>query len=651
MAANGAGHDEWEEPGLLTRFVGSSVDDPLLPAVWLTRSGVEKVWGYSYDDEPGGTMKVVCNVLAIGSVLSVCAGAVFAQVTPVGPEFQVNTYTTNYQGLPKVCRAQEGNFTVVWRSEGQDGSLSGIFGQRYDSAGGALGNEFQINTFTANAQARPVLACNSTGDFVVAWRSSGQDGDGDGIFAQRYASGGAALGTEFQVNAYTTGSQDHPGVSADADGNFVVVWTSPGQDGDGSGVFAQRYDSNGAALGTEFQVNTFTTGSQTTALGSPVSSDSNFNFVVAWRSDGQDGDLRGVFAQRYDSNGVAQGTEFQVNSYTTGSQDSPAVTRAAGGDFVVAWRSSGQDGSGYGIFGQRYSSAGAAAGTEFQVNTYTTGGQAFPAVATNVAGDFVVAWASDGQDGDSSGVFAQRFDRTATPVGTEFQVNTYTTGFQSLESVSSDAMGNFVVTWISPHDGDGFGVFAQRFAAPCPPLPRTDCLSGGTLRSTLVMKESPYDYARKLTWKWARGAQTDLADFGDPLTATSYALCVYDQVGGVASVATSFEVSPDSLGSLCAAPPCWTSKGDRGFRYKDSTGGAQGIKVAVLKPGADGKAKIVVRGGGAALPLPVPTATEFLNQDTAVTVQLVNGVGKCWTANFVQPALKNDPQKFRDKQG
>jgi len=598
-------------------------------------------------------MKVVRKVLAIGSVLSACAGAAFAQVTPVGPEFQVNTYFTGYQGLPKVCRAQEGNFTIVWRSDNQDGSGSGIFGQRYSNAGGTLGTEFQINTYTTNSQALPTLACSPAGDFVVAWRSAGQDGDGFGVFGRRYASSGTALGTEFQVNSFTTGSQDNPAVSMDASGNFVVVWTSAGQDGDNNGVFAQRYDSNGAPLGTEFQVNTFTTGNQNTALGSPVSSDSSFNFVVSWSSDGQDGDLTGAFAQRYDSTGVAQGTEFRVNSYTTGRQDSPAVARAPGGDFVVAWRSSGQDGSGYGIFGQRYTSAGAAAGTEFQVNAYTTGAQGFPAVATNGPGDFVVAWASDGQDGDSSGVFAQRFDRTATPLGTEFQVNTTTVGFQSLESVGSDAMGNFVVSWISGsnQDGDSFGVFAQRFAVPlCPPLPRTDCRSGSTLQSVLRMKEGN-PYLRKLVWTWRHGAQTNLADFGEPLTTTSYALCVYDEIGGVASPPVSFEVSPDSTASLCAVPPCWKDKGDQGFKYRDSVGGSQGVRTVVLKPGEDGKAKVVMKAGGDQLQLPTPTATKLLNQDPAVTVQLVNSQGKCWTANFTAPALKNETQKFRDKQG
>jgi hypothetical protein len=39
-------------------------------------------------------------------------------------------------------------------------------------------------------------------------------------------------GGEFQVNTYTTGSQSDPAVAAAADGAFVVVWESWGQEYD-----------------------------------------------------------------------------------------------------------------------------------------------------------------------------------------------------------------------------------------------------------------------------------------------------------------------------------------------------------------------------------------------------------------------------------
>jgi hypothetical protein len=85
------------------------------------------------------------------------------------------------------------------------------------------------------------VAADSAGDFVVVWASYLQDGSGFGAFGQRYASTGAALGPEFRVNTYTTASQNGPIVAADPAGDFVVVWSSVGQDGSVVGVYGQRY--------------------------------------------------------------------------------------------------------------------------------------------------------------------------------------------------------------------------------------------------------------------------------------------------------------------------------------------------------------------------------------------------------------------------
>src|SRR5215470_19058155 len=88
------------------------------------------------------------------------------------------------------------------------------------------GTEFQVNTYTSKNQEDPAVCRAADGSFVVVWESDAdQDGESYGIFAQRYASNGAELGTEFQVNTYTTNSQEDPRVCCSADGNFVVVWT------------------------------------------------------------------------------------------------------------------------------------------------------------------------------------------------------------------------------------------------------------------------------------------------------------------------------------------------------------------------------------------------------------------------------------------
>ncbi len=85
--------------------------------------------------------------------------------------------------------------------------------------------------------------------------------------------------------------------------------------------------------------------------------DADGDFVVTWVSDGQDGSGWGIYAQRYNAAGVAEGAEFLVNTVTSSNQSSPAIAMDADGGFVVTWQSFVQDGSGYGIYAQRYNNA------------------------------------------------------------------------------------------------------------------------------------------------------------------------------------------------------------------------------------------------------------------------------------------------------
>ena len=398
--------------------------------------------------------------------LLLAARAAWPQGDPLGPEFRVNTYTTGYQAFPVVAADASGAFVVVWASDGQDGSGFGVFGQRYDAGGAPLGSEFRVNTYTTNGQRVPAVAAGPTGTFVVVWRSDDQDGSSYGVFGQRFAGSGVSLGPEFRVNTYTTENQGIPAVATDPAGNFVVVWHSRTQDGSGFGVFGQRYASSGAPTGPEFRINTYTMVDQ---AGPAVVADPSGNFMVVWRSFTQDGSADGVFGQRYSSSGAPLGSEFRVNTYTTGEQVYPAVSSDTSGDFVVAWMDNGQDGSNYGVFGQRYDGAGAPIGPEFRINTYTTDHQMFPAVAADPAGDFVVVWRSFTQDGSASGVFGQRYSAAGGSLGPEFRVNTHTTNNQIFPTVASDTAGNFVVVWHSQsQDGSEYGIFGQRFSQIVP---------------------------------------------------------------------------------------------------------------------------------------------------------------------------------------
>ena len=80
------------------------------------------------------------------------------------------------------------------------------------------------------SQDDPTVACDADGDFVVAWSSEEQDGYDDGVFGQRYDSAGMKLGSEFQINTYTPEAQENAASTVAGSGDFVIVWTSYDQD-------------------------------------------------------------------------------------------------------------------------------------------------------------------------------------------------------------------------------------------------------------------------------------------------------------------------------------------------------------------------------------------------------------------------------------
>lgn len=406
-------------------------------------------------------MRLFLSVILVGTALlflSLPAGAVCS-----GDEFQVNTYTTLYQWYSAIAMDADGDFVVVWTSYGQDGDGDGIFAQRFNSACTPVGSEFQVNTVATDDQRLPGVAMNANGDFVIVWTTWDFANLTSDVYARRYDASGTPQGTEFRVNTFTLGLQYSPAVAVDADGNFVVVWNSD-QDGGWYGIFAQRYDASGTPQGDEFQVNTYTFEVQ---VEPAVAMGADGRFVVVWQSFGQDGYGYGIFGQRYAADGLPQGGEFQVNTYPANDQDSPAVAMGADGRFVVAWQSYGQDGSEYGVFAQRFAADGLPQGGEFRVNTFKAGNQGYPpAIAIDAAGDFVVAWSSQGQDGDGYGVFARRFHADGTPQGSEFQVNTYTTESQTAGCVAMNPVGELVAVWGSwGQDGSYAGVFGRGFPA------------------------------------------------------------------------------------------------------------------------------------------------------------------------------------------
>jgi len=195
-----------------------------------------------------------------GSLWSVHARRFDVHGNKLGGEIRVNTYTHMRQHVPDVAIDQDGGFAITWHSQWQDGDMgdpggaygvNGIYAKRYDASGDELptpdpsgngmGNEFQVNTYTSGDQSYPQMGMDANGNFVITWRSYDQDGDGWGVYAQRFDAGGNRIGGEFQVNTYTTGHQNGASVAIDPRGGFIVTWNSYGQDGSDYGIYARKF--------------------------------------------------------------------------------------------------------------------------------------------------------------------------------------------------------------------------------------------------------------------------------------------------------------------------------------------------------------------------------------------------------------------------
>ena len=354
--------------------------------------------------ETNGDFVVVWNSPQDGAGLGVFGRRFTSAGAQVGAEFQVNVHVTGDQWAPDVAADGDGDFVVVWHSgASHDGSYYGVFARRYASSGAAIGGEFQVHSYTLGIQSYPSVAMGSGGRFVVVWQSYNIDGSFFSIQFQRFDVNGSPVSNELRANSTTLGNQILPAVAMNDEATFVAAWESSGQDGDGYGIFATSLTTNGTTLTGEKLINTFFTSLD--QRNAAIGINPNGSFVVAWDSEGSvDGSDDAVLFRRFTSNGIDYGGGL-VNQTTFGEQKDPSLALASPGVPIIAWTEE-DDGNDTGIFARRFTSGGSTLGPDLQINAFTTGTQASSAIAASGSG-FVVVWESP-RDGSATGIFARR---------------------------------------------------------------------------------------------------------------------------------------------------------------------------------------------------------------------------------------------------
>ena len=573
--------------------------------------------------------------LALVGILAAALPALAADtVIRRGGEFVVNSQTYGNQRRVDVASSAAGEFVVVWQT--YPNYVFDIHAQRYDAAGARKGGEIPI-TADSFPQDHPSVGVAADGSFVVVWEDY-EETTYYHIAARRFGSAGAPVGSEFTINT-TPGTYYNTAVATAPAGDFIVAWASYSDpdDGDDAAVRSRLFDANGMALANDFLVNTYTTGFQDSAQ---LTRAADGSFVVVW----QDATRDSIVARRYDNAGAPLGGEILVNTTPACCGVEARVAGAPDGRFVVVWRSGGSF-STFDIAGRRFDSAGNPIGGEFIVNSVTTGAQFRSDVTIAPDGSFVVAWMSDGPT--QTDVFARRFDASGAPLGGDFQVNRDHEGdanYSSSLAVAGADDGTFVVAWRSDYEyGSGSDIVAQRFfngTVGCTAAPRLDCRKQTSPAGIFQLRNSGLDSADKLVWRWPRGEETDLDEFGDPLTNDAVALCIYDGSAAPQPIATL--VSP-AQGPCRKGVLCWTQLSGPVLRYYDGAALNDGLQQIYLRAGGAGRARILLRGKGEKLTLPTPPLT------TPVTVQLQTSEGTCFTATYQSNVSVNGAGEFKGR--
>ncbi|MCY2996049.1 MAG: Ig-like domain-containing protein, partial [Planctomycetota bacterium] len=235
-----------------------------------------------------------------------------------------DTYVTSAWGnsnwvQPNVDMNATGDFAFVWHSMLEPGTGADVhyaWAAIFDAQGHAKAGPFPV---TPGGGFTPAVAMAADGSVVFVFE--GSDADGSGVFVRRFDPHGNVLGQSMRVSS---GSASLPGIDMAADGSFVVVWTN-------GSTYCRRYNVLGQPLGPEQLA--------FASQGGVVAMAADGRFVVV--TPRFDGDGTGIFAQRFASDGALVGDAIWVSEGASGSQTSPHVAVKDNGDFLVTWQDSG----------------------------------------------------------------------------------------------------------------------------------------------------------------------------------------------------------------------------------------------------------------------------------------------------------------------
>jgi len=247
-------------------------------------------------------------------------------------------------------------------------------------------DDFQVNDLQGiSNQELSSLAVDDSGNFVIAWVD--MRGWDFKVYAKQFKNDGTAIDSSFlvseedSINFFFTRSA----IAVDGEGNFIILWHAFRENI--YNMYAQRYQKNGEKIGENIVIND---SPEAEAEIASIAMNSSGNFIVVWedrRIENND-----IFAQRFLFDGTPLDSNFQINDDENVWHSSPCVSINEDGDFVISWEE--LKGNIYGIFAKRFHSDGTAAGDIFLVDDDPEYSSSSPNIASDSLGNFIITWSS-----------------------------------------------------------------------------------------------------------------------------------------------------------------------------------------------------------------------------------------------------------------
>lgn len=286
------------------------------------------------------------------------------------------------------------------------------------------------------------------------------------------------MGQEFQVNTYQENWQRNADVTTFADGSFLIVWESyfNNYDDNPSATYiaAQRYDANGARVGSERRIDFVDFAS---SASPSVVALSDGGYAVAYCFDNQHDIIateENIYVNIYNANGKLRVADIRVDSVASNAALSPEVVALGNGGFRVNFYVSRSTTNFDDVYSRTYDRLGRPVGTDTLTNTNVRDfDQGPPESATLRDGTTITMWRSEASFELGTALDANEFRGTLTTANSTVIRGDFTLGeaegtitaFGNSSGLGFDiaalANGGFVISHV--RNADEVGVVAGEF--------------------------------------------------------------------------------------------------------------------------------------------------------------------------------------------